>query len=123
MDVNLSDLELLTGQKIVLSEDVQFKEMLSDKPFILKKGKELFVKADDNKYLTDVAGMMYPFKFKKKKGYYVKGITDYIYTFLELRFPFNDICEEYEIEENEIKDCIQCALEELGFWSDTGNYE
>ena len=113
----------LIGQKLTLDKDVEFKSMFADDSFSLKKGKELFVKADDDKYLTDYSGKMYAFKFEKENGYSVKGITDFIYNLLECRLPLDEILEEYEYEESDVKGIIIEALEELGFWSDKGNGE
>ena len=114
----------LIGEKIVLSKDVRFKDMTGCRDVLLKKGYELFVKVDNNKYLTDFSGRMYPFTFtKKENGYSVKGITDFIYNLLECRLPLDDMLEEFEYEKSDVKEIMIEALEELGFWSDTGNTE
>ena len=112
------------GQMLTLSKDVELQGMLSDSKKVKKKGTKLFIGAD--KKLPMAMFLDGDINLLDKEnteidGYSVDGLSEYIYIWLENRFPIGEMLEDYDGTKKEFKEVIADALEELGMYDNTGN--
>ena len=100
------------GQMLKVSADVELKGFFGDKKFV-KKGTRIWIGADNLAHYKD--GTIQPLPENTTvKGYDTEGIAERIFAQLKTDLPLDEMCEEYEISFNDIKDEIKYALEELG---------
>ena len=100
------------GEMMTLYADVELKDFLGNKT-LAKKGTRIWVGADKLAHYQD--GTIQPLpEDSTVKGCSTKGITERILSQLKADLPFDEICEEYEIDFEYIRDSIEYALEELG---------
>ena len=101
------------GTMLRVSADVELKDFLGDKTLV-KKGTKIWIGADNLAHYQD--GTIQPLSEDSTvKGYDTKGIAERIFAQLNTAFPLDEMCEEYEIKFEDIRDSIEYALEELGF--------
>lgn len=107
------------GQVIKIKEDFEIESALGN-PKTIKAGTKVYVGADNFTHMLN--GMISPIgKDSEVEGYSVKGMADFIYELVSARLPIDDMLEDYDIEIEDFKENIEDALEELGFWDNTGN--
>ena len=101
------------GEMLRVSADVELKDFFGDKTLI-NKGTKIWIGADNLAHYQD-GTIQCLSEDSTVKGYNTKGIAERILSQLNINFPLDEMCEEYEIELKDIKDSIEYALEELGF--------
>lgn len=108
------------GQVLTAKKDIEIERCFGTKDTI-KKGMKIYIGADDFAHHTD--GTIQPLgEHTEVKGYSVKGLADFIWTYIRNFTPISeDVLEEYEETPDCVKDAIMDALEELGFYDHTGN--
>ena len=100
------------GTMLKLREDVEFKSFLGGKKFI-KKGTKIWVGADKFAHYQD--GTIQPLAEDSTiEGYDDRGITERILSQLKTDLSLDEMCEEYEVDFEYIRNSIKYALEELG---------
>lgn len=100
------------GTMLIVKADVELKDFLGDKTLV-KKGTKIWIGADNLAHYQDGTIQHLP-KDSTVKGYDTKGITERIFSQLKTDLPLDEICEEYEVKFEDIRDSIEYALEELG---------
>ena len=100
------------GQIFIVSTDVELKDFLGDKTLV-KKGTKIWIGADGLAHYQD--GTIQPLSENSTvKGYDAKGIAEKILLQLKADLPFDEMCDEHEIDFGGVRDSIGYALEELG---------
>ena len=102
------------GTMLILSADVELKDFLGDKTLV-NKGTKIWVGADGLAHYQD--GTIQPLPLPENstiKGYDTKGIAERILLQLKADLPLAEMCEEYEVDFEYIRNSIKYALEELG---------
>ena len=100
------------GEMLTVSADVELKDFLGDKTLV-NKGTKIWIGADNLAHYQD-GTIQSLSEDSTVKGYDTKGITERIFAQLNTDFPLDEICEEYEVKFEDIRDSIEYALEELG---------
>ena len=100
------------GQMFRVSADVELKDFLGDKTLV-KKGTKIWIGADNLAHYQDGTIQRLP-EDSTVEGYSTKGITEKILLQLKADLPLDEMCEEYEIDCEDIRDSINYALEQLG---------
>ena len=60
-------------------------------------------------------GMIQPIaKNIKVDGYDAEGFAEYLMIYLKNRYPLEEFFEDYDIDENDFKEEIEFALDEIG---------
>lgn len=107
------------GQKLVCKKDTEYVTCF-DNVRTVKKGTCIYVGAD--KFAHHLNGVIQPLADNfEVKGYSAKGLAEYLYSVLSNRFQINEMLEDYEWKTGDFKEEIETALEELGFYDETGN--
>ena len=107
------------GQVIEIKEDFEIKSVLGNSKNI-KAGTKVYIGGDNFSHMLN--GMLSLIdKDSQVEGFSVKGIADFIYEMVSARLPIDDMLEDYDIEAKDFKENIEDALEDLGFWDNTGN--
>lgn len=106
------------GQIITCKEDMELEGVFGKKTKV-KKGTKVYIGADNFAHYLN--GMLQPLGESKVEGYSVEGIADWVYMWVSKNLPLDDFLDEYEISDEEFKEQIEDALEELGMWDNTGN--
>ena len=102
------------GQMLKVSADVELKDFLGDKTLV-KKGTKIWIGADNLAHYQD--GTIQPLsKDSTVEGYSTKGITEKILLQLKADLPFDEMCDEHEVDFGGVRDSIEYALEELGIY-------
>ena len=102
------------GQMLKVSADVELKGFLGDKTLV-KKGTKIWIGADNLAHYQD--GSIQPIsKDSTVKGYDAKGIAEKILLQLKADLPFDEMCDEHEVDFGGVRDSIEYALEELGIY-------
>lgn len=100
------------GTMLRVSADVELKDFLGDKTLV-KKGTKIWIGADNLAHYQD--GSIQPIsKDSTVKGYDAKGIAEKILLQLKADLPFDEMCDEHEVDFGGVRDSIEYALEELG---------
>ena len=100
------------GEMLRVSADVELKDFLGDKTLV-NKGTKIQIGADNLAHYQDGTIQRLP-EDSTVESYSTKGITEKILFQLKADPPLDEMCEEYEVEFEDIKDSIEYALEELG---------
>lgn len=106
------------GQRLIVNEDVETEGCAFKVPHKIRKGTRMYVGADNFIHFLDTS--MMPTK-TPIEGYSVKGISEFIYEMVSARIPLDEMLEDYDIDKSEFMGQVADALEELGFWDNTGN--
>ena len=100
------------GTMLRVKADVELKDFLGDKTLV-KKGTKIWIGADNLAHYQD--GSIQPIsKDSTVKGYDAKGIAEKILLQLKADLPFDEMCDEHEVDFGGVRDSIEYALEELG---------
>lgn len=107
------------GQILGIKEDFEIKSDFKN-PKKIEAGTKVYIGADNFPYMLN--GMLSPInKDSQVEGYSVEGIADFIYETISSRLPIDDMLDDYDINIVDFKESISDALEDLGFWDNTGN--
>lgn len=107
-------MEYKIGQILAFSQDVEVEKALSGGKVVIPKGNRIIIGADQfAHHLRD--GMIQPLGDATVQGYDTTGLAEYLLLVLKSRFPVSEMMEEYGIEDKEIQDEIECALDDIGF--------
>jgi len=109
------------GQLFMFKEDFEIEGIMGTN-VVLKEG-TIFQVSADRFLITRDGKCIAPDDSMEIEGYSAKGIADKIYEKLDLKFGVGDVLEmEYGItSEEDVKNTIIDALEELSFYDHTGN--
>lgn len=105
------------GQKIEFTKDCDFDTGFGNK-YTVSKGSKGWVSAFTNPgllHLENGKEIVLNNDDVEIEGYDSKGLAEFIYKYLKLTFPIDEMLEGYEVKEDNFKDCIGYALHELGF--------
>lgn len=100
------------GEMLIVSADVELKGFFGDKTLV-NKGTKIWIGADNLAHYQD-GTIQRLSEDSTVKGYNTKGITERILSQLKTDLPLDEMCEEYEIDFEDIRESIKYALEELG---------
>ena len=100
------------GTMLTVSADVELKDFLGDKTLV-NKGTKIWIGADNLAHYQDSTIQPLP-KDSTVKGYDAKGIAEKILLQLKADLPFDEMCDEHEVDFGGVRDSIEYALEELG---------
>lgn len=100
------------GQMLTVSKDIELGGFRGDKKLV-KKGTKIWIGADKLAHYRD-GSIQRLAEDSTVEGYDDKGIMERIFAQLATDLPLREICEEYEIDSEEIKTSIEWALDELG---------
>lgn len=106
--------EYKIGQILTISENVEMKKALSDKPEIVKKGTEIIIGADGLAHHIFSGNIQPISKDSVIKGYDSEGIAAYITKILSRKFPLDEMLEDYDINKSDFRDEIEYLLDEIG---------
>ena len=108
------------GQILTAKEDVELEGVLGTKKTV-KKGTKIYIGADNLAHHKD--GTIQPLgENTEVKGYSVNGLADFIWLYIRNYTPIDEnVLEDYDETPDCVKDAIIDALEELGFYDNTGN--
>lgn len=101
------------GQILTSTCDVEVEKAFGEK-VIVPKGNKIIVGFD--KFAHHISnGMIQPFQEGTEiEGYDSAGLAEYLVRFLKARFPLADMMEDYEVDEKELLDEIEYALDDIG---------
>ena len=100
------------GQILISNRDTVVERAISGEKVIIPKGNRIIIGADKLAHHRD--GTMQPLGDAEVKGYDTKGLASYLLTSLKDHFPINEMLEGYDIDEKELLDEIEYALEDIG---------
>lgn len=101
------------GQILTSNQDVEVEKALSDEKVVIPKGNKIIIGAD--KLAHHICnGMIQPLGNAEVKGYDTEGLAEYLLIILKAHFPLADMLENYDIEEKDLKDEIEYALDDIG---------
>lgn len=108
------------GQRIRFTKDVEVEKCFGTKD-IIKKDSIAWVGADG--LIHHKNSMIQSFADKEEiKGYSVEGLADFIWLYIRNHTCIDEnLLEDYDETSGNIKEAIMNALEELGFYDNTGN--
>lgn len=108
------------GQRIRFTKDVEVEKCFGTKD-IVKKDSVAWIGADG--LIHHRNGMIQNFAEEEElKGYSVEGLADYIWLFITNKtYVTKDTLDDIGETVEEVKEAIMDALEELGFYDNTGN--
>lgn len=103
------------GQILTSTKDVAVKKALSNETVIIPKGNKIIIGPDKlAHHLRN--GMVQPLcKDDTVEGYDAEGLAEYLLLILKAHFPIAEMLEDYDLEEKELKDEIEYALDDIGF--------
>lgn len=111
------------GQQVEFMQDMEVNSGFGDKSTI-RKGTKAWVTASKNYpslYFNGGKEFLLNRDNTELVGYSAKGLAQFIFNYLSIWLPMDDMMEDYEVTEEEFKQKIEEALEELGFFE--GNIE
>lgn len=108
------------GQRIIFTEDLEVEKCFGTKD-VIKEGSVAWVGVDG--LIHHRNGMIQKFSEEEElSGYSVKGLADYIWLFIRNNtYVTEDTLDDIGETVEEVKKTIMDALEELGFYDNTGN--
>lgn len=107
-------MEYKIGQILVSNQDVEVEKALSGEKVVIPKGNKVIIGADNLAHHIHT-GMIQPLGDAEVKGYDAEGLAEYLLIVLKAHFPLADMLEDYDIEEKDLKDEIEYALDDIGF--------
>ena len=102
-------MEYKIGQILTSNQDVEVEKALSGEKVIIPKGNRIIIGAH---HLRD--GMIQPLGDATVKGYDSAGLAEYLLLILKAHFPISEMLEDYDIEEKDLLDEIEYALDDIG---------
>lgn len=109
------------GQIIASKEDVEMeKGFLGDK-VIIPKGNKIIIGADSLSHHIRNGFIQSLSEDSTVEGFSTKGIAEWLYIYLRNHFPIDEMLEDYDETPETLKESIADALEEIGFYDNTGN--
>lgn len=102
------------GQILTISENVEMKKALSDKPELVKKGTEIIIGADRLAHHIYSGNIQPISKDSVVEGYDSEGIAAYITKILCRKFPLDEMFDDYDISKSDFREEIECLLDEIG---------
>ena len=107
-------MEYKIGQILTSNRDVKVEKGLSGEKVIIPKGSKIIIGADRlAHYFRN--GMAQFLGDLTIKGYDAAGLAEYLLFVLKARFPIAEMMEDYDIEEKDLLDEIEYALDDIGF--------
>ena len=108
-------MEYKIGQIITSNEDVEIEKVLSGEKVIIPKGNKIIIVAD--KFAHHIkTGMIQPLQNDSEvKGYDTEGIAEFLFMWLRSHLPIEEMLENYDYTKEDLKEELECALEEIGF--------
>lgn len=107
------------GQILVSKEETVLESVLANKKTIVPKGNRIVVGFDGFAHHLN-GGYIQPFgKNIKLAGFSSSGIIEVIQNCLFSHFPIKEMCEDYEIDPDDIRKELIYALDEIGLCEDT----
>ena len=107
------------GQILVSKEETVLESVLTDKKTIVPKGNRIVVGFDGFAHHLN-GGYIQPFgEDIKLAGFSSSGIIEVIQNCLFSHFTIEEMCEDYEINPDDIRKELIYALDEIGLCEDT----
>lgn len=107
------------GQLMVSNQDIVIEKVLSGDKVTIPKGSRVVVGFDGLAHHLD-NGFIQPFaKNCILAGFSSSGIIEVIQNCLFSHFPIKEMCEDYEIDPDDIRKELIYALDEIGLCEDT----
>ena len=94
--------------------EIEVETAISGKKVKIPAGNKVIIGADKlAHHIRD--GMIQPIaKNIKVDGYDAEGLAEYLMIYLKNRYPLEEFFEDYDIDENDFKEEIEFALDEIG---------
>lgn len=103
------------GQILTSNCDVEVEKGLFGDKVVIPKGNKIIIGADKRAHHMK-NGMIQPLAENiEVKGYDVKGIAEFIFSWMSRFYPVEEMLENYDINHKEFISEIECALDEIGF--------
>lgn len=108
-------MEYKIGQILTSNKDVEIEKALSGEKIIIPKGNKIIIGAD--KFAHHIkTGMIQPLQNESEiKGYDTEGIAEFLFMWLQTHLPIDEMLEDYDCTEENLKEELECALDEIGF--------
>lgn len=102
------------GQILTSKHEIEVETAISGKKVKIPAGNKVIIGADKlAHHIRD--GMIQPIaKNIKVDGYDAEGLAEYLMIYLKNRYPLEEFFEDYDIDENDFKEEIEFALDEIG---------
>lgn len=107
------------GQIVTATEDIEVVGCFSDEKQVIKKGTKGWVTASKGYpalYLENGSTFLLDKDNTELIGFDAEGIAEWIFRHLRNRTHIDDMMEDYDVTEDDIKSIISEALEELEFY-------
>lgn len=103
------------GEFFIAKKDIELENKT------VKKGEKVYIGADGFAHHRD--GTIQSLEDNVEvKGYYVRGLADFIWFYIRNNTPINEeLLDDYDESPDCVKEAIMDALEELGFYEHTEN--
>lgn len=102
------------GQILTSNQDVEVEKLFGG-TVVIPKGNQIIIGAKGYAYHLR-NGMMQPLAEEDKvEGYDTEGIAEFLYRYLRMDFPIDEMLEDYDETADSFKKCISEALDELDF--------
>lgn len=105
--------EYKIGQILTFTQDTELQKVFGDTE-IVKKGSRIIIGADKLAHHLNNGNIQPLQKDDIVSGYDADGIAEYITLILKSRFPIKEMLEDYDMSENDFKNEIISALDEIG---------
>lgn len=102
------------GQILTSTQDIEVEKALSGEKVIIPKGTKIII-GPDNLAHHIRNGMIQPLGDAEVKGYDAAGLAEYLTIFLKAHFPIAEMLEDYDIDEQTLKDELEYAFDDIGF--------
>lgn len=102
------------GQILTSTQDVEVEKALSGEKVVIPKGNKIII-GPDNLAHHIRNGMIQPLGDAEVKGYDCEGLAEYLMIFLKARFLIAEMLEDYDIDEQTLRDELEYALDDIGF--------
>lgn len=101
------------GQILTSNREIELETAISGTKIRVPAESKVIIGAD--KLAHHINGMIQPIaKDIKVDGYDAEGLTEYLMICLKNRYPLEEFFEDYDVDENDFKEEIEFALNEIG---------
>ena len=106
------------GEILTSNREVTLEKAISGEKVVLPKGNKVIIGADHLAHHIKTGAIQALTKETEVKGYDREGLAEWIFDYMSTRLPMLEIEDEFGLTDMDIRQTIDDALEEIGFYAD-----
>jgi hypothetical protein len=106
------------GEILISNREVTVEKCISGEKVVLPKGNKAIIGADHLAHHIKTGAIQTLAKDIEVKGYDREGLAEWIFDYMSTRLPILEIETEFDLTDAVIRQTIDDALEEIGFYGD-----